>query len=62
MSWGRSTYAPLDIGIEPVMDLVGTAAEQKGLILVETGHIPSTNFFIEETLAWFDRCLGPVNI
>lgn len=44
-----------------MLDLLGTSAEHKRLFLDETDYIPSTNIFIKETLAWFDRYLGPVN-
>jgi hypothetical protein len=54
------TYCFLDIGIRPMKDLLGTPNEQKRLVLDETDHIPSTNIFIRETLAWLDKYLGPV--
>jgi len=54
------TYCFLDIGIRPMLDLLGTPDEQKRLVLDETDHIPSANIFIRETLAWLDKYLGPV--
>ncbi|NIN11735.1 MAG: hypothetical protein GTO61_10115 [Gemmatimonadales bacterium] len=51
----------VDRQVRPVLELLGTAAEDKQLILYETDHIPPRNEFIKETLAWLDRYLGPVN-
>ena len=48
----------LDTGITPLFDLLGT--QDKKLVLDDTDHIPSTNMFIREILAWLDGHLGPV--
>lgn len=55
------TIFPLETSIKPMFDLLGTAAEDKQLILYETDHVPPVNEFIKETLAWFDKYLGSVN-
>jgi serine/threonine protein kinase/dienelactone hydrolase len=55
------TANPYDKCIKPLFDLLGTPDEHKELKLYETDHIPPQNEFIKETLAWFDRYLGPVN-
>ncbi len=44
----------------PLFDLLGTAPEDKKLILYETDHIPPRTEYIKETLAWLDKYLGPV--
>jgi hypothetical protein len=51
----------VDARIRPMLDLLGTPAEDKRLILYDTDHIPPRAEFIKETLAWLDRYLGPVN-
>ena len=42
-------------------DLLGTPDEHKELKLYETDHIPATNDFIKEVLAWLDHYLGAVD-
>lgn len=43
-----------------LFDLLGTLPARKKRKLYETDHVPPRNEFIEETLAWLDRHLGPV--
>ncbi len=50
----------IDQEIRPMMELLGTPAEHKKLILYETDHIPPKAEYIRETLAWLDRYFGPV--
>jgi hypothetical protein len=54
------TFNPYERTIKPMLDLLGTPADQKRLVLDETDHIPSVNIMIKETLAWLDKYLGPV--
>jgi serine/threonine protein kinase/dienelactone hydrolase len=54
------TINSLERCIKPAYELLGTPAQDKKLILYETDHIPPINDLIKETLAWFDRYLGPV--
>ncbi len=54
------TLHQYETSIKPMFDLLGTPDEHKELKLYETDHIPPTNDFIKETLAWLDRYLGPV--
>jgi dienelactone hydrolase len=51
----------LDTGVRPMFDLLGTATEDKSLILYETDHIPPRTEYIKETISWLDKYLGPVN-
>lgn len=51
---------PYDKSIIPMFNLLGTRDEDKELKLYETDHIPPRREFIKESLAWFDRYLGPV--
>jgi hypothetical protein len=53
------TIHPYETSIKPMFDLLGTPRDQKELKLYDTDHIPPRNEFIKETLAWFDRYLGP---
>jgi dienelactone hydrolase len=51
---------PAEASALPLMDLLGTPAADKKLILYETDHIPPRTEYVKETLAWLDRYLGPV--
>jgi dienelactone hydrolase len=51
---------PPETSSRPMLDLLGTPAEDKRLILYETDHIPPRTEYIKETLAWLDKYLGPV--
>ena len=51
---------PAETSSQPMLDLLGTPAEDKRLILYETDHIPPRTEYIKETLAWLDKYLGPV--
>jgi dienelactone hydrolase len=53
-------FFPLETSSQPLHDLLGTAAEDKQLILYDTDHVPPRDEYIRETLAWLDRYLGPV--
>jgi len=45
----------------PLFHALGTAEKDKQLILLETGHASMTREIVKESLAWFDRYLGPVH-
>jgi serine/threonine protein kinase len=49
-----------ETSIKPMFDMLGTPKEDKDWKLYDTDHIPPKNEFIKETLAWFDKYLGPV--
>jgi dienelactone hydrolase len=51
---------PYETTIQPMFDLLGTAKEDKRLILFETDHFIPRNELIKHTLAWLDKYLGPV--
>jgi hypothetical protein len=51
---------PSETSLKPMIDLLGTPAEQKKLMLYDTDHFVPRNEVIKETLAWFDKYLGPV--
>ncbi len=52
---------PYEKAIKPMFDLLGTPEADKVAKVYDTDHIPPTNEFIKEILAWLDRYLGPVN-
>jgi dienelactone hydrolase len=54
-------YFPPETSSQPMLDLLGTPAEDKQIIFYDTDHIPPREEYIKETLAWLDRYLGPVN-
>ena len=58
---GAAETSDYEACLKPMFDLLGTPAEHKELKLYETDHIPPMKEYIKETLAWFDRYLGPVN-
>jgi dienelactone hydrolase/predicted Ser/Thr protein kinase len=51
---------PYETTIKPKFDLLGTAKEDKRLVLFDTDHFVPRNELIRHTLAWLDRYLGPV--
>ncbi len=46
---------------EPFFELLATPSEHKRFYVYETGHWVPAHELMRETLAWFDRYLGPVN-
>ena len=59
---GRSDFViPLESSQRPMFRLLGASGKDKRLVLLEGGHAPPDfPIAIKETLAWFDRYLGPV--
>ena len=51
---------PLETAARPMFDLLGTPPEHKRLVIVDGVHYVPRNDLIRESLAWFDRYLGPV--
>jgi len=54
------SFFPPETSSKPMFELLGTPAKDKDQKFYETDHIPPVNEFIKETLAWFDKYLGPV--
>ena len=50
----------VDQTVKPLFDLLGTDAGDKKLFLSESDHIPKSQDFIRESLAWLDRYLSLV--
>jgi formylglycine-generating enzyme required for sulfatase activity/dienelactone hydrolase len=53
-------YFPLETSQIPFFENLGTPRADKQMRLYETSHSLPKNELIRETLAWFDRYLGPV--
>jgi len=52
---------PYETSVKPMFDLLGTAEQNKKIVLCNTDHfIPKTEM-IKETLNWLDKYFGPVN-
>ena len=58
---GRFDLAQLfETEVKPMYELLGTPDVHKQLIVYETDHFIDHREVVKETLAWFDRYLGPV--
>jgi dienelactone hydrolase len=53
-------YFPVETSQKPMFDLLGTPAKDKNLLIYDTGHLVPKTELIKETLAWYDKYLGPV--
>jgi dienelactone hydrolase len=51
---------PLETSSKPLFEILGTADSLKQHVIEEGGHVLRGESVIRETLAWFDRFLGPV--
>ena len=60
---GKFDFAySLEEQMKPLFRLLGTPSQDKKLALIEGGHVPPLQGAISETLAWYDRYLGPVEL
>ena len=58
---GRYDFVfPLATSQEPMFQLLGTPAEHKRHVLLESGHSVPARALVTHTLQWFDRYLDPV--
>lgn len=59
---GRNDFLrPVETAQRPLLELLGTPAEDKRLAVLEGGHAPvEIHGLIREVLDWLDRYLGPV--
>jgi dienelactone hydrolase len=53
-------FFPLETSAKPLFELLGTPDSLKQHVIEEGGHFLRQNRVIAETLAWYDRFLGPV--
>ena len=54
-------YFPVETSQKPMFKLLGTAKDDKKMIVYDSGHVVPPTEFIKETLAWLDTYLGPVH-
>ena len=54
-------YYPYETSQVPMYQLLGTPTDQKRHVVYEAGHLVPRNELTRETLAWYDRYLGPVS-
>ena len=54
-------FFPYETSQLPFYTFLGTPKENKQILVYEGGHSVPTTQLIKETLAWFDRFLGPVD-
>ncbi len=53
-------YFPVETSQMPMFNLLGTPSKDKKIIIYDTGHLVPRTDLIKETLAWYDKYLGPV--
>ena len=53
-------FFPVETSQKPMFELLGTAKENKKIIIYPTGHLVPRIEFMKETLDWYDLYLGPV--
>ena len=53
-------FFPVETSQKPMFELLGTAKEDKKIIIYPTGHLVPRIEFMKETLDWYDLYLGPV--
>jgi pimeloyl-ACP methyl ester carboxylesterase len=54
---------PVETNQEPFFNFLGTSPEnKKHLIFENRGHIPARSDLINETIAWYDKYLGKVEL
>jgi dienelactone hydrolase len=51
---------PVETSQMPMFNLLGTPSKDKKIIIYDTGHLVPRTDLIKETLAWYDKYLGPV--
>jgi dienelactone hydrolase len=51
---------PLERDVRPMLEMLGTPAQHKRLVVYPTDHFIPPDEFLRESLAWLDRYLGPV--
>ncbi len=53
-------YFPVETSQKPMFNLLGTTEKDKKIIIYDAGHLVPRTELIKETLAWYDKYLGPV--
>ena len=52
-------FFPIETSQKPMFELLGTPTADKKIIHYESGHTPPRHELIKESLAWYDKYLGP---
>lgn len=53
-------FFPVETSLKPMFNFLGTAKENKKMIIYESGHLVPRTDFVKETLLWLDQYLGSV--
>jgi dienelactone hydrolase len=53
-------YFPVETAQKPMYNFLGTPVEDKKILVYDTGHLVPRIEIIKQTLAWYDKYLGPV--
>jgi hypothetical protein len=53
-------YLPVETSQMPMFNILGTPSKDKKIIIYDTDHLVPRTDLIKETLAWYDKYLGPV--
>lgn len=53
-------FFPVETSQMPMFNFLGTAKEDKKIIIYDAGHLVPRTAFVKETLLWFDKYLGAV--
>ncbi len=53
-------FFPVKTSQFPMFNLLGTPEKDKKILIYDTGHLVPRTELIKETLAWYDKYLGPV--
>jgi dienelactone hydrolase len=56
----NDTFYPYETSQKPLFNLLGTDTSNKKMRVYEGGHLVPRSELIKESLAWFDKYLGPV--
>jgi eukaryotic-like serine/threonine-protein kinase len=55
-------FFPVETSQRPMFQLLGTAPDRKKQLTYDAGHLVPRSQVLKETLDWFDRYLGPVQV
>ena len=53
-------YFPVETSLKPMFNFLGTPEKDKKILIYDTGHLVPRTDLIKETMAWYDKYLGPV--
>jgi eukaryotic-like serine/threonine-protein kinase len=57
---GRFDHSgPVEWSQRPMFEALGAPANEKSLVLYDSGHVPPFDEIVKQSISWFDRWLGP---